>query len=178
MPTQRSIPMRQLSRAETPTPRELFHGLEFEDLQALYQDGTDGAVYCCQCGHENRLTHWCGANPFRKMDCARCGHISCKYCQTTGIFCPLDTPQAEIVEVPCPASNNARAGVPYGTLCPRCGLSHRAIQVPDVLISKPGRSLFGFRKARSNQRKVTMQVNFKATCECGNASSPSWLAFA
>jgi hypothetical protein len=127
------------TRAEGPTSLVSFEGLEYSHLQALQLDGTDGAWYCCQCPHENHLVHWKGPHPFEMLKCASCKHVACRACQTTDILAVLDKgTNDELLAISCKSDN-----VRYGSICPLCGLSHRARTEP-----KEARRLLNILKSR------------------------------
>jgi hypothetical protein len=116
-----------------------------------------GALYCCRCYKETTLVHIKGPHPFENLRCQNCCHICCQKCYTTDILAKSDLCDGQ------PVSNSQFRDdeIPYLTVCPDCGLSHRT------------RNFF--------KRRAADFVSLRFTdirCSCGSVSSPKWLQLA
>ena len=116
----------------------------------------DGALYCCACFKETTLVHKKGRHPFDKLKCFNCSHICCSKCYTTDILAKKNLGGDQVS-----VSRSDEKEVPYLTVCPQCGLTHRARRFLD------GRTP-GFMSLVFNNR----------ICRCGLISSSEWLRLA
>lgn len=122
----------------------------------LDQIDGDGLWKCCR-GHEQELIHWNGSHPFKRLKCNRCEHILCRQCQSTAILTCLEgytVLQNEYREV--------SGLVSYGSICPTCGLTHRARSV---------QTDFG-----TPTCETVVRLTFDgALCVCGRLPDYTWL---
>jgi hypothetical protein len=120
---------------------------------------SDGCWWCCRCRGEHTISRYDGKYPLGDMDCTKCKHVFCKRCHATDIFQVNENSLPSLVPVPHFTTQLA----PYGQICPRCGLTHRA-----KIRRMPG--------SGSDGDKISW-VDFKVTCACGQRSSDTWLRF-
>jgi hypothetical protein len=108
--------------AEAPTEHYIIQENKYPAIRALRSDAEigDGIWRCCHCRHENIITHYKGAFPFKHLVCSRCNEILCSSCHSTEIISPLPY---GMIQAPQPASG---CEVRYFHVCITCGLSHRA----------------------------------------------------
>ena len=143
-----------------PKPKELFSECEnpFVARSALGDDPGDG-IYICSCGHENKLLLYKGAHPFGNVSCARCDQVPNLFSKVSSVMILIaDTVLqfATALARPNPDDNEA----PYGSLCPKCGLTHRAI-----ILSA----------SHATDGTNTLIVDFgDSDCKCGNRRDHSW----
>jgi hypothetical protein len=163
MVASKSFSAMELVKAEPPTPREQFEGLEYAHLKHAQQDGSDGAWWCSECNRENVITHYQGCHPFGKMDCVWCGHVVCSSCLRTDILQILNTPARKEHTVP-----SFRGAPRYGSVCSHCGLTHRATEPVSAKVK---------RWFSSKTNAVVTQISFSADCPCGTNSTSDWIRF-
>ncbi|KAF2645975.1 hypothetical protein P280DRAFT_513849 [Massarina eburnea CBS 473.64] len=150
--------IRSRPHVQTKSPEQLTYSPEFPNLNTVMQNDVDGAWLCYGCGHENPLVHREGEHPFGYLDCGRCGSIFSGKDEPTQVLGHHVLEGAELTPVPSFASDNP---VPYGIICPRCGLSHR-----------------GQRVAGPSFDKGLIGVSFSGIrCHCGTLSHTSWYRF-
>lgn len=89
-------------------------------------DPKDGVWVCCCCKHENRLTHFQGAFPFKYLACDKCDKVLCRHCCTTEILTPISN---HVVR--CLDQDDCEPR--FCQVCPECGLSRRAVLADDRL---------------------------------------------
>ncbi|CAN9393526.1 unnamed protein product [Alternaria alternata] len=108
--------------AEAPTEHYIIQENKYPALRALRSDAEirDGIWRCCHCRHENIITHYKGAFPFKHLVCKRCGKILCSQCHSSEILSPLPY---GMIQAPPPGLDRE---VRYLHVCTICGLSHRA----------------------------------------------------
>ncbi|KAF1942714.1 hypothetical protein EJ02DRAFT_344736 [Clathrospora elynae] len=106
--------------AEAPTEQYLILENKYPAIRALRTDAEigDGIWRCCHCRHENILTHYKGAFPFKYLRCNRCDRTMCSDCHSSEILSSLPY---GMVQAPRPIGD-----VRYMHVCTTCGLSHRA----------------------------------------------------
>jgi hypothetical protein len=108
--------------AEAPTEYYIIQENKYPAIRALRSDAEigDGIWRCCHCRHENIITHYKGAFPFKHLVCSRCNEILCSQCHSSEILSPLPY---GMIHAPRPSSDRE---VRYLHVCTTCGLSHRA----------------------------------------------------
>jgi hypothetical protein len=108
--------------AEAHTEHYIIQENKYPALRALRSDAEigDGIWRCCHCRHENIITHYKGAFPFKHLVCKRCGEILCSQCHSSEILSPLPY---GMIQAPPPGLDRE---VRYLHVCTICGLSHRA----------------------------------------------------
>ena len=118
-------PLEESAPAEFPWNLSLY-GDEVEVCSRLFGDPGDGTWLCCN-GHENKLLHLKGANPFKHLLCGHgeCSHVLCESCQLTDILIPVTCMELEAYQDRRPRSAPSNE-VPYCHVCRSCGLAHRA----------------------------------------------------
>jgi hypothetical protein len=127
--------------------------------EALASRPKDNGMWLCHhCGHENALVHWHGAHPFGYLHCGRCKTVFSERDESTQVLGRGIMESADDTLVP---GFDESAPVPYGIVCPNCGLSHRG-----RLLAK-----------RSSGSYVT--VSFRGImCHCGRLYSwTHWYRF-
>ncbi|KAH8726349.1 hypothetical protein GQ44DRAFT_578493, partial [Phaeosphaeriaceae sp. PMI808] len=97
----------------------------------MAQQHGDGVWKCC-CRHENYLTHYSGAYPFKYLTCGKCSHILCACCETTEILTPVRLTNGK-VSLGSVNPNWKVAAARYCRVCSNCGLSHHAETQTDHL---------------------------------------------
>jgi hypothetical protein len=130
-------------RAEAPPPPAIWTSHPYKNL-LLSDNGLtnvgDGVFICSSCRAENILIHFKGDHPFKYLRCRVCEHVFCAKCPSSRIL------QAAVVR------SLRGCELQAGCLCPRCGLSHRAVLRRDGL-------------------------SFDVNCPCGNMYDSSWVRF-
>jgi len=108
--------------AEAPTEYYIIQENKYPALRALRSDAEigDGIWRCCHYRHENVVTHYKGAFPFKRLVCSRCNEILCSQCHSSEILSPLPY---GMIQAPRPRLDRE---VRYFHICTTCGLSHRA----------------------------------------------------
>lgn len=132
----------------------------YRHLQSLETktNPVDGVWWCVVCRHQNNLIHIVGEHPFPHLRCGRCNHIFDDGDDSTQILGRYVMTGPRIVGVPAIDKHSL---VPYGQICPACGLTYRATKVRKHKFGA------GF-----------SAVNFAAiTCHCGERSTPQWYRF-
>jgi hypothetical protein len=96
------------------------------ETRCLYShaEPRDGLWRCCNCLHENEVTHFRGPHPFKIVECP-CAHTLCTTCCTTEILTPVRSMATEVFERRSRTVFNGE--VLYCRVCP-CGLTHRAVR--------------------------------------------------
>jgi hypothetical protein len=176
-----NLPSRSENRvpAELPTRWEQFEGMEYAHLRYAQQDGTDGAWWCSECNHENLIVHYQGSHPSGMMNCAKCGSVVSQHCHRSDIFTILDWAPGYQFTV----AGSFSGEVPYGSVCPQCGLSHRALLANGSEETGRQAKRLRFFKRHGDKRKTeahapaVTNISFKAICECGNLNNHLWLRF-
>lgn len=135
------------------------HMQQFQDMQSNGY-ASHGAWYCCRCRHENHVTHRTGNHPFGCMNCGSCNRIFSSGCVTTDILGQdMVDHSSRCSAIIVPHYDDPE--VPYGLVCPACGLSRRA-------------------EAETNDqlgvRFSIIQFN-ELLCRYGNVSDSSWYRF-
>jgi hypothetical protein len=132
-PSRRKSPARPSSPQRiNPPPRE---DIEYADPiwhRLLPKPKGDGLWKCCN-GHEAELIHYTGRHPFKHLTCHRFKHILCGECCTTHVIKPLHTNRNKATGPISTPKSTTHSLVPFGQVCPECGLSHRAQVVGDAL---------------------------------------------
>ena len=115
--------------AEAPTEDYLIQENKYPAIRALKSDVElgDGIWRCCNCCHENIITHYKGTFPFKYLYCDRCDRTICSDCHSSEILSPFPY---GMIQAPQPAPNHE---VRYAHICTRCGLSHRAVMEGSTL---------------------------------------------
>lgn len=118
----------------------------------------DGVWWCGVCRHQNDLVHIVGEHPFPHLRCGKCNHIFDDGDDSTQILGRYVMTGPRIVGVP---AFKEHSPIPYGQICPTCGLTHRA------------------KKVRKHKFGAGFSaVDFAAvTCRCGERSTPQWYRF-
>jgi hypothetical protein len=108
--------------AEAPTEYYIIQENKYPAIRALRSDAEigDGIWRCCHCRHENVVTHYRGAFPFKYLVCSRCNEMLCSQCHSSEILSPLPY---GMIEAPRPRLGRE---VRYFHICTTCGLSRRA----------------------------------------------------
>ena len=153
----KSSPRAWIRKAKSSSP---LYSSEHPHLQALATSTheVDGAWWCEICNFENHLVHRVGPHPFARLQCGRCDHIFDNEYSSTQILGRYIATGPGQVGVPAFKEHDL---VPYGMICPDCGLSHRAM--------KPTRRRLGSRKS---------VVDFAGViCQCGKMGSQQWYRF-
>lgn len=84
----------------------------------------DDGVWICCCAHENSLTHFRGAFPFKHLRCSKCKHVMCTDCWTSEILTPI--PTVALGRSAGLFNKTIDTTIRFCRVCPICGLSHRA----------------------------------------------------
>ncbi|KAF1974056.1 hypothetical protein BU23DRAFT_638739 [Bimuria novae-zelandiae CBS 107.79] len=97
----------------------------------VLEDEVTAKWECCNCHEENEIYLQVGDHPIGALAC-NCPHKPCSTCTTTGqvkAFLPIEEPAM----VPCGVIGDSgkpieepEKGIPFGIVCPACGLSWRA----------------------------------------------------
>ncbi|CAG5175525.1 uncharacterized protein ALTATR162_LOCUS10621 [Alternaria atra] len=106
-------------RAEGPPDENLWYGQENRNITHRNHgaDVADGVFFCYKCNTENRMIHYRGDHPFKRLVCRVCDRVYSKGCATSNIL---------QVGVTKPSQQPSRE-LRIGQLCPDCGLTHRAV---------------------------------------------------
>ena len=152
---QLSLSPRAFSRMSKNMPP--FYSLEQSSVQRLCDNNIDGAWWCSICKHENTLVHRVGPHPFARLQCANCEHVFDKDDISTQVLDHLVQIGLSQVDVPAFEDHDL---VPYGMICPGCGLSYRAKEIKNPPDSDFAAISFG-----------------GVVCRCGRAASREWYRF-
>ncbi|KAK7184736.1 hypothetical protein PSPO01_09047 [Paraphaeosphaeria sporulosa] len=157
------VPYRPFSEQPAPVQEAYqaeIHMRPFRDRQA-YGYASHGAWWCCRCRHENEVVHRSGNRPFGRMNCGNCDRLFCGACVTTNILGQdlVDRRPYNQTAIVVPHYDDKE--VPYGVVCPKCGLSRRA-------------EALAF--AQLGVRFSAVQFD-QLRCRCGNVSTSSWHRF-
>ncbi|KAF2684901.1 hypothetical protein K458DRAFT_253432, partial [Lentithecium fluviatile CBS 122367] len=133
---------------------------EHPHLQTLEisTDPVDGVWWCITCSHQNPLIHRIGPHPFSRLSCGRCNHVLDEGDHSTHVLGRSVMTGPFQVAVPAFSDHSL---VPYGMVCPTCGLSHRAREV----------------------RRHKLGTGFAAVdfggvvCQCGRRGKRDWYRF-
>jgi hypothetical protein len=153
---QLSLSPRAFSRKSKNLPP--LYTLEQSNVQPLCNNNIDGAWWCSNCKHENTLVHRVGPHPFARLQCVKCEHIFNKDDISTQILDRLVQTGLSQVDVPAFEDHDL---VPYGMICPDCGLSHRAREI----------------KNRSLDSGFSVVSFGGVVCHCRRATSQEWYRF-
>jgi hypothetical protein len=97
--------------------------IQFAFLPRLLE--TNDGMWRCHFGHENPLTHFKGAYPFKYLTCGVCDHVICNRCESTEVITKDQAIPAEVDSRRLVKSSQTQE-LPYFSVCKHCGLSHRA----------------------------------------------------
>ena len=129
--------------------------------QCTGNDPRDG-LHICDCGRETKLTLWKGEHPFDKVSCPTCGQIPDALSRLSNVMIPSIDPILRFAVVPA-YPNFEDKEIQYGSTCPRCGLTHRAV-MKDADTDHHGR--------------IMLTLDFgKITCLCGSRPGEGWVQF-
>jgi hypothetical protein len=143
-----------------PNVRDLYSASEYPNLRTNVPEDPGDRLMICSCKRETILKLWKGPHPFKTLKCAGCDQTPNQQTFTTEILKQIGYPILRVAIVP-----EWRYGelieVPYGSVCPGCGLTYRA-KVLGFGIDGPGTITLDFGRFR---------------CSCGFHTFSSWVRF-